>query len=415
MKPELVIVVGAGASIPCGIPGTADLTNFAFDSLPTAVVPAVGQITKDGLSLGGYGETHVDLQNVVNRALNDVFEDVNFELLLNALEELEAFAFFPGKAAATGRPVMTAFADVPCRFGPLSDRQMMHNARRAVIEAIHRQIGEKCAPPSNADERQARADQERFILACADHFRLVVIDLNYDDLFDRIPLDWEDGFKKKEPENPYAIFDPNAWETALADPERNILIHLHGSVRFGHTDEKDTSEDFHQPGKYDDPNAAALTFLGRSKSENIVDAIVVSAFPIISGRGKAAKLAYNTRPFSYYFATLAQVLIRISRLMVIGYGGADAHVQSWIREHARRHRQRTAAALVLRPGAEAGEYSPLYYLLNDLKGGDPSMFDLASSGRGQALWESGSLLFAPDGVPTAFAHEAAILAHLTKY
>jgi nitrogenase molybdenum-iron protein alpha/beta subunit len=91
-------------------------------------------VLKDVGRLSGYGETTFQLKTRIADALNATSEEVNFELLLNALEELEAFAFFGGKSPLGGRPTMTAFAEVARRFGPLGDRYIVHIARRYVIE-----------------------------------------------------------------------------------------------------------------------------------------------------------------------------------------------------------------------------------------------------------------------------------------
>jgi hypothetical protein len=58
--------------------------------------------------------------------------------------------------------------------------------------------------------------------------------------------------------------------------------------------------------------------MGSAHGERNIDREFVEAFPIISGRGKTAKLLSNMRPYGFYFMTAMETLCRIPRLLVIG-------------------------------------------------------------------------------------------------
>jgi hypothetical protein len=59
--------------------------------------------------------------------------------------------------------------------------------------------------------------------------------------------------------------------------------------------------------------------------------------PIISGLHKLQKL--NAQPYANYYAAFAQVISASPRLLIIGYGKGDDHINHWIREFAQIHNQ----------------------------------------------------------------------------
>jgi hypothetical protein len=65
-------------------------------------------------------------------------------------------------------------------------------------------------------------------------FRLAVFTLNYDDV-DRAPQTWFDGFTGANGEA--WSFDARAFD-GWRDAEQPVLVHLHGSIRFGYARER---------------------------------------------------------------------------------------------------------------------------------------------------------------------------------
>jgi len=410
-KPELVMIVGSGASIPCGIPSTSDLTNIAIECLPTVVKkPPVAYVTAAGSHLSGM-QTQTNLAMPLLEGLNGAFASVDFELIIHALLQLEHYAIDWERSSPDLRPVMTAFTDLLRRFDLLGHRGVLSVARHQIVNAIHKDIAAKCSQTYSQDDSNARAAQEAFIRRLSEHFRLVVIDLNYDDLLDRIAIGWSDGFTKIGKQN-YALFRPEQWAKALAEKE-HLLIHLHGSVRYGHYDLKDPKFiTMHEPAKYDDPREAAGTFAGVSKSEPTAAGANVSAFPFITALDKAARLAHNVRPLGYQNVEAMLALARIPRLLVIGYGGRDPHLEAWIEEHQAIHGEgRRAVALSrLQSGLEPGH--PLERLLTGLA--KPQHLPDLSADVDAPFRKLGPLVLFPNGVPSAYAHADAIIDHFLQ-
>jgi hypothetical protein len=53
-----------------------------------------------------------------------------------------------------------------------------------------------------------------------------------------------------------------------------------------------------------------------------------------------------------------ELLPRADRLLVLGYGWRDSHVNTWVREYADLHRDRKTAIVTRRTGTDVGETTP---------------------------------------------------------
>jgi hypothetical protein len=212
----IVVVIGAGASGRAGISSTADLTDVARGAMPNVIIPGVGR---------GYGTEqpymfprNVKLSDILDQALRaDYGASYDFEVLLDALEELESFVgprYHPGGNPNVNIPALGAFAELTRRYECINDESLLREARLAVLEAVHRAVASNCESPLNAaDALLARERLGRIFTSLADRYRLVVVDFNYDDLLDRIPLHWQDGFVRRDPTNTCNLFSPDDWYT----------------------------------------------------------------------------------------------------------------------------------------------------------------------------------------------------------
>lgn len=186
---------------------------------------------------------------------------------------------------------------------------------------------------------------------------MVLATLNYDDLLDST-LDWANGFSAQGG-RPYKIFDPLAWrDTELQ--ARHLLIHLHGSIRFGLRahDDLHVETAFDEPALYPNYTLAALSLAGRTTSHKEVDGQYLVASAIVAGGDKGAKLIYNTRPYAYYFATAQREVSSADALLIVGYGWRDEHVNSWIDEYPRLHPYGRVVVITKRTGNDVGNNTP---------------------------------------------------------
>ena len=147
---DLVIVVGAGASIPCGVPDTSELTRIAFEAVPSE-----------------------ELRRMLREPLRGAYGEANFELLLYALEALGQFVESTGTDSLAYRPVISAFADLLVRYQPLSGRKLLQDTLLGIVQSIHKRVGDDSAFYQGRRYTSEINAQQRFVTQCAERFRLV--------------------------------------------------------------------------------------------------------------------------------------------------------------------------------------------------------------------------------------------------
>jgi hypothetical protein len=328
MKETLVAIVGAGASLQAGISGTSALTKLAKKTMPQIVVPGVASRKRGDAQYQAFArEPYLD--EVLDQGLRaDYGNDYDFERILHALEELETYLdarFNPEGRSAVDTPVLGSFTELMRRFECLNDESLIRRTRLDILKAIHREVGGNCEYPLNPHiAKDARAQLHRLFAPLAERFRLVVIDFNYDDILDTMTdLSWRDGFADNIPEKLCWLFSPKDWAIAVKDESANLLMHLHGSVRYGYRPLETLSDPtvrFAEPARYDYITGAQSSVANTDVSVMRVDGAVADASYIVSGFRKAGKLAYNARPYGYYYRTVMEELPKASRLLVLGYG-----------------------------------------------------------------------------------------------
>jgi SIR2-like domain len=140
---------------------------------------------------------------------------------------------------------------------------------------------------------------------------------------------------------------------------------LHGSVRFG-----PSRNDFGLV-KYSDIEAAREANKAIACSDKCSGGQIVSSDSIISGLNKAARLTLNPEPYGYYYRALIDSLLSNERLLVIGYGARDEHVNTWFGQfHAKHGERRRVGWVGMLEGKMVGEQTPekkMITLLSDRK------------------------------------------------
>jgi hypothetical protein len=123
--------------------------------------------------------------------------------------------------------------------------------------------------------------------------------LNYDDVVDGACSGWFDGFVgKKDSSTAGACWEAQSFDAKAFDLWRDanepVLVHLHGSVRFG------PSRQGFDLVKYNSTAAAGEAIKGISRSDKSSGGQIISSDSIISGLNKAARLTLNPVPYGYY-------------------------------------------------------------------------------------------------------------------
>jgi hypothetical protein len=212
----------------------------------------------------------------------------------------------------------------------LNDSPLLRFARQSIISAIHAEIHNRSL---NLPKDLALY---KLIADLCEEFRLTLFTLNYDDLIDRGCPTGFDGFvADRENSTSGAYWEAHSFDARVFDLWRDsmepVLVHLHGSVRFG------PSRQGFDLVKYSSSAAAGEAIQSVSRSDKSSGGQIVSSDSIISGLNKAARLTLNPIPYGYYYRALIDSLLSNERLLVIGYGAADEHVNTWLEQFHLRH------------------------------------------------------------------------------
>lgn len=409
MSQTLVVVLGAGASISAGLPSTASLTTLVDDAIPGKTSQGWTCRLQDGPPPGQTisAAFAVTLRAAVKAHFgNNTFPQGNqFENLLGAVEELEDYVF--------RRTFLSKIVGLPGGLTVLDDTLMVTTTRNYLVEAIHRHVGEAVSRPE-VRTHAAAVQLRRMLQRLAKRFRLVVIDLNYDDIVDEADLRWADGYTRSVGDA--FIFDPEQWIRAVSDYDRNLLLHLHGSVRFGnHPSEVPWTSTPEQPAKYASYHIAKLHISVSSQAR--ADGRSYSAPYVISGISKGPKMVYNMRPYGYYLSALSQLVPVSDALLCIGYGWGDPHVNTLLDEFMTQRPDAPAVVVTRREGTDVGQNMQIseQYLQRLAHAGWLPLNSWAYAGAsgGKTSWVGGRLRLFPYGFPLSGRGENLVVRHLT--
>ncbi len=359
MKPRLTVLLGAGSTVLLdrdkphlrGMPSTEELTAcLARMQFPQVILRGTAfTLASQDNAFVANGSTPIS--QLLFRALSGTFATVNFELILQATEQLLALTGMKAGAKSSDErhPAIAAFVEPLRRYEILDDWSLLRATREAIICAIHDEIRNRAfALPKGLPLHQLFA-------ALASEFRLAVFTLNYDDVIDEACAKWFDGFADaKESSTAGAYWESRNFDAAAFDLWRDssdpVLVHMHGSVRFG------PSRNSFNLVKYSSTQAASDAIKAVSGGDKSTGGQIVTPGPIISGLNKAARLTLNPVPYGYYYRALINSLLASERLLVIGYGAMDEHVNTWLEQYCAKHEEKRRVGWVgLLKGDMVGE------------------------------------------------------------
>jgi hypothetical protein len=123
---------------------------------------------------------------------------------------------------------------------------------------------------------------------------------------------------------------------------------------------------------------------------------------------------FNPSPFGYYYRAFIDSLLENERLLVIGYGARDEHLNTWLTEFGELHGDRRRVGwITLLPGNLVGENTVEKQIVSCLAGPgkfqDPLHYHHEDK---PTLYQCGSLALIPSGFPTDQHIEEDIIAFL---
>jgi len=241
----------------------------------------------------------------------------DFETVLACLEELDEFKVRQTNPHCPDRigGFLSAFADLKPDFIATAGDSLMR-ARWSLVNGLTQFVMRQTAHSSPSKLKD-------FFDVLRDNFNLTVVTLNYDDIIDKAGV-WYDGF---EPLNgstkQFGRFDSAGFpHESMVQPA--ILLHLHGSVRFGF-----------------DPDSADRDIVRYAAATDAFKSVkrkssVGQHAPIISGQRKDRWMTRACMPFGYYHNVLVNAVCECPRVLIAGYSNNDLHVNSWIYEEGGR-------------------------------------------------------------------------------
>jgi len=298
-RPRLLVILGAGSTIHAGAPSTQEITDLVSKIQMEPIRTVVGYL-RDQRSEAGF----------------------NFETVLASLEELDEFSLRKRVPNAWQRigGHLSAFAELLPDFANSAGNKFLV-ARTQLVGRVRDFVIKRTVNASSAMLK-------KFLDQLRKQFDLTLVTLNYDDLIDRAG-EWYDGFNPPSPPEHFGTFDFSGFPYKSANYPA-VLLHLHGSVRFGFPPVRHPAI---QAGEIV-RRTAPLPGLGATlhPPEGIAQ-----PSPIVAGEGKDRWMTRACIPFGYYYNAFVRTLHTCPRLLIAGYGAGDLHVNSWVEDHHKVH------------------------------------------------------------------------------
>jgi hypothetical protein len=313
---RLTVLVGAGASVELGVPSTGDATRQLVEGEPG---DADGRLTRDQLQM-------------LRQTLNVLGQWApksrpNFEHLLHCLEVVITMQN-AWRAAGSGH-LRTMFSLVTggprADLLPLFEGRLAANAVAYFFRRLHSIF-------SGHNPRQNRPGEwcnyQGFWDSLASKYRLDIATTNYDDLLETALPQLNQGFQQIPGEDTKR-FSPHALRKT-----ESRLVHLHGSIHWGYrSGAADVNrfafqDSWHDLYWHDDPLAAQRSWGWRSNQRaQSGEELIVG--PMLSGLQKPDKVL-SAEPYATYYRSLGDWLEHNRRLIIVGYGFGDDHINDLI-------------------------------------------------------------------------------------
>lgn len=285
---HVTLLLGAGFSQSLGIPGTQAISELVD-----------GELTR-------FGSPFIELRE----RLKARFEcDYNFEALAAALEVCGAYEAPSYLPTPPYRSVIPDVAVLSHGLNPKLTSEMYEVLMQVVMRSV-------TVDWKASIDGTVLGDIQRTIDGLRGIFTLNIATLNYDQGVENFVPDAIDGFTG---DDDLLDFYPGFF---LGKPG-NKIGHLHGSSLFAFPE-----------ARY---GIMKMRDLERFRRHRLwtrrLDASYYSA--VITGASKPEKLTMP--PYNFYYNWLANELLRSPRLLVVGYGAADPHINVWLAHAAQLH------------------------------------------------------------------------------
>ena len=311
-KKRALVLLGAGASIEFGAPGTAKLTQIIKKKV----------CGDKYMRCCGSDHAYLGICKVLADYLQDSACAVNFEQVYHCAHELlSTFEPTPG-AVNEHRPILTPFLTRRIEV----NEQALRTLVKCMGNFIFSELSRACEEPENRLEPLAA-----FIAKLRKEHVTRIYTTNYDDFLWQATPDLYTGFG--------STWSPEAksfdLETFWQATEVDSIFHLHGSVHLGFGPPQASDSDLGALHWFD-CRAEALrysSFNGSGKQR--MDGGEIMRTTVITGLEKLSLL--QLQPFSHYYASMARDAMMADIIYVIGSGLGDLHVNTWLGDARRKN------------------------------------------------------------------------------
>jgi hypothetical protein len=338
MSERLTVIVGAGASLPLGIPGTEAATQHLIRQ---------EQQGRGKEIFADYPPIFDELLKVLKEGSNGRAAAPTFEHLLHAIESVHGFDHTVEAAVTNG----------------LIDRVKVLARKPAHMWLAEKLLCDWLCEVFEGASMQAKLAEKwstykDFWATLADRFALDICTFNYDTCIEQAMPGIVQGFEAIPGEKAFR-FDSKAFRNC----GEHRLMHLHGAVTFagrgpGVDANRFVLEDhFNDRYWHPEPSDARIA-RGGGPGSNVSQAgrrTIIG--PIITGLQKTDKVL-SAEPYMTYYGTLADWLESCPRLLVVGYGFGDLYVNSLLERLPRWHDNRRIACIDYGDDLGAGRRTP---------------------------------------------------------
>ncbi len=263
----------------------------------------------------------------------------NFEHDVNLPEKLVALSK-PGFALHHVQSPVAKLIHAKSAYEALLDDRVLQNMLDGIIQCV---LDTLCAHEGMMDAADIQA-AHAFAAEIADEFGVAIYNLNYDGTHDDALPGINDGFGRDPEEEDLQRFSARKFFQSGG----TRFAHVHGSTRFRVS--RVTADGASEYGVVkinpSSPPAKPLVSWAESKTQAGDFALIGS---IVTGLRKADKTL--SQPYASYAHALETELQSAARVLIIGYGGSDLHV-NWQLIRARQFMATTGSPCGLRVGTE---------------------------------------------------------------
>lgn len=312
-KPKLLVILGAGSSIPCGMPSVENIDKQMKcwsrewePESPTDAGRDVFNVLWDAFERY-YGTNHYCIRP-------------NYERVLGEMIMLASWLSPP--------PFGTPFADAVrdsrtvCELDWLHDCSDKNAARKRVLEQhsfLFKKLANYMRNLSQAlaldIHKPAFSDYVEFFHKLQEHFELGIYNLNYDTIAHTAWPEAFTGFDSSGAFDPLCISQRREW---------GFIYHIHGSVH--HCISHETIRPWII---WKEELGEAFTDSGISAADMAQNFKSIPLTTLIAGGFKLDQLLAD--PYQTFYSTLVRHVYEADAILIVGYGFGDLHVNRVLR------------------------------------------------------------------------------------